>query len=358
MLNLLIAGEFGPPYRPTDSFPIAAPNDPEWPFESYDDYYGWLEGIEVRLLLHDPLRNQRQVKRLAAMDWLGTQERNLYGGEVQAVLPGGVLTCWAAWAHYRPFATGEAIPPGVWLQLEESPDNSSRLSEIVVREGAAYVARFNPWNGIRLWRIEPASESVSYVDWPLVERPASPDFDVYEYLSVSGSTVKLVSAVAVEREGDTFNTEVYALQGTPAVGGIALPDTDYFTRVDASEGLPLGPTFSENEKYEYAALYVLAWRLQAAGFLPGYAVQNGSEYAAIDNAENDNQHNLLRGTAGGPIARTPIDLNGIASQALPDLDGANWLYPTTQIIDWELDGGSIAAPPAFWISLINATQTG
>lgn len=54
-----------PEYRPTDPYPPHAPDDPEWVFESYDSYWYWLEGQEIRVAIHDPLSGETDVRRIA-----------------------------------------------------------------------------------------------------------------------------------------------------------------------------------------------------------------------------------------------------------------------------------------------------
>lgn len=55
-----------PEWRPTDPYPPHAPDDPEWVFESYDDYYWyWLAGQEIRVAIHDPLSGETDVRRIA-----------------------------------------------------------------------------------------------------------------------------------------------------------------------------------------------------------------------------------------------------------------------------------------------------
>lgn len=54
-----------PEYRPTDPYPPHAPDDPEWVFESYDSYWYWLGGKEIRVAIHDPLSGETDVRRIA-----------------------------------------------------------------------------------------------------------------------------------------------------------------------------------------------------------------------------------------------------------------------------------------------------
>lgn len=54
-----------PEYRPTDPYPPHAPDDPEWVFESYDDYWYWLPRKEIRVAIHDPLSGETDVRRIA-----------------------------------------------------------------------------------------------------------------------------------------------------------------------------------------------------------------------------------------------------------------------------------------------------
>lgn len=54
-----------PEYRPTDPYPPHAPDDPEWVFESYDDYWSWLADQEIRVAIHDPLSGETDVRRIA-----------------------------------------------------------------------------------------------------------------------------------------------------------------------------------------------------------------------------------------------------------------------------------------------------
>ena len=54
-----------PEYRPTDPYPPHAPDDPEWVFESYEDYWYWLEEQEIRVAIHDPLSGETDVRRIA-----------------------------------------------------------------------------------------------------------------------------------------------------------------------------------------------------------------------------------------------------------------------------------------------------
>ena len=54
-----------PEYRPTDPYPPHAPDSPEWVFESYEDYWYWLEEQEIRVAIHDPLSGETDVRRIA-----------------------------------------------------------------------------------------------------------------------------------------------------------------------------------------------------------------------------------------------------------------------------------------------------
>lgn len=54
-----------PEYRPTDPFPPHAPDDPDWEFGTYDDYWWWLRTKELRVAIHDPAAGTTLVKRIA-----------------------------------------------------------------------------------------------------------------------------------------------------------------------------------------------------------------------------------------------------------------------------------------------------
>lgn len=54
-----------PEYRPTDPYPPHAPDDPGWVFGSYDSYWDWLGGKEIRVAIHDPLSGETDVRRIA-----------------------------------------------------------------------------------------------------------------------------------------------------------------------------------------------------------------------------------------------------------------------------------------------------
>lgn len=54
-----------PEWRPTDPYPPHAPDDPEWVFESYEDYWYWLARQEIRVAIHDPLSGETDVRRIA-----------------------------------------------------------------------------------------------------------------------------------------------------------------------------------------------------------------------------------------------------------------------------------------------------
>lgn len=54
-----------PEYRPTDPYPPHAPDDPGWVFGSYDSYWYWLSGQEIRVVIHDPLSGETDVRRIA-----------------------------------------------------------------------------------------------------------------------------------------------------------------------------------------------------------------------------------------------------------------------------------------------------
>lgn len=54
-----------PEWRPTDPYPPHAPDDPEWVFESYEDYWYWLGEEEIRVAIHDPRSGETDVRRIA-----------------------------------------------------------------------------------------------------------------------------------------------------------------------------------------------------------------------------------------------------------------------------------------------------
>lgn len=54
-----------PEYRPTDPYPPHVPDYPEGVFESYDSYWYWLGGKEIRVAIHDPLSGETDVRRIA-----------------------------------------------------------------------------------------------------------------------------------------------------------------------------------------------------------------------------------------------------------------------------------------------------
>lgn len=54
-----------PEWRPTDPYPPHAPDDPEWVFASYQDYWDWLYDQEIRVAIHDPCSGETDVRRIA-----------------------------------------------------------------------------------------------------------------------------------------------------------------------------------------------------------------------------------------------------------------------------------------------------
>lgn len=56
-----------PEWRPDDPFPPHAPDEPEWVFETYEDYWWWLEAYspELRLVIIDPQNGQSYLRYIA-----------------------------------------------------------------------------------------------------------------------------------------------------------------------------------------------------------------------------------------------------------------------------------------------------
>lgn len=52
-----------PEYRPSDPYPVSAPDDPEWIFEDYDDYHYWFSRKVCRVAIYSPKTGDSVVHR-------------------------------------------------------------------------------------------------------------------------------------------------------------------------------------------------------------------------------------------------------------------------------------------------------
>lgn len=116
-----LAVSLPPKFSPGDPYPPASPDDPEWVFADYKDYYyGWLTGKLQRLVIHDPATGSNTVFRAAmppdydAMFPMGAGVVYIRYSEFDG-LPG------AMW--YARYAVGDEAEPPVELIVEEDDPN-------------------------------------------------------------------------------------------------------------------------------------------------------------------------------------------------------------------------------------------
>lgn len=113
-----------PEYRPTDPYPPHVPDHPEWVFESYDYYWYWLAGQEIRVAIHDPLSGETDVRRIAppTINLSKLSEEQAWNGSfsssVMCPMGAGMLFVGENWAgtetriEFCRYSTGsELVPP-------------------------------------------------------------------------------------------------------------------------------------------------------------------------------------------------------------------------------------------------------
>ena len=113
-----------PEYRPTDPYPPHAPDEPGWVFESYEDYWYWLEEQEIRVAIHDPLSGETDVRRIARptinLNNLAQEQawNGSFSSSVMCPMGAGMLFVDENWAgtetriEFCRYSTGsELVPP-------------------------------------------------------------------------------------------------------------------------------------------------------------------------------------------------------------------------------------------------------
>lgn len=119
-----------PEWRPTDPYPPHAPDDPEWVFESYEDYWYWLRGQEIRVAIHDPLSGETDVRRIArptiGLNFLAEEYawNGSFESSIMCPMGAGLLFVGRSWARpekriefCRYSTESELVPPEAVVTL-------------------------------------------------------------------------------------------------------------------------------------------------------------------------------------------------------------------------------------------------
>lgn len=134
-----------PEYRPTDPYPPHAPDDPGWVFESYDDYWSWLGGQEIRVAIHDPLSGETDVRRIArpTINLPKLSEEQAWNGSfsssVMCPMGAGLLFVGENWAgtetriEFCRYSTGsELVPPEAVVTVPSEYDGDRGYKGYIV----------------------------------------------------------------------------------------------------------------------------------------------------------------------------------------------------------------------------------